>query len=196
MVTIANPGLYKQLLNFLSIKCHWIKVLYLSNRLSVIFSQTIIQFINVMINSSCLLSSLAFWHLAVVTFKDYNVINDVIGDIMSLDRYKTATKFNWFGDGWNFIAQFLGVDKWCLLFLCHTTFSGATTNTGTSTIILFSHPFITLVDCSLISLYTFMAHIEHSSSVVEYLLETEGPQDWASPASLCCVLEQDTFILA
>ena len=27
-------------------------------------------------------------------------------------------------------------------------------------------------------------------------LETEVRQDWASSASLCCVLEQDTFILA
>ena len=34
----------------------------------------------------------------------------------------------------NFIAQFLGVDKWWLFF-CHTTISGATTNTGTSTIL-------------------------------------------------------------
>ena len=27
-------------------------------------------------------------------------------------------------------------------------------------------------------------------------LETEGPRVQASPVSLCCVLEQDTFILA
>ena len=32
---------------------------------------------------------------------------------------------------------------------------------------------------------------ERSSSVVECLIETEGPQSQASPASLCCVLEQE-----
>ena len=52
---------------------------------------------------------------------------------MSQDIYYTTSKFNCFSNRWNFIAQFLDVDKWWLFF-CHTTISGATTNTSTSTI--------------------------------------------------------------
>ena len=37
---------------------------------------------------------------------------------------------------------------------------------------------------------------ERSGSVVSARLETEGPRVQASPVSLRCVLEQDTFILA
>ena len=37
---------------------------------------------------------------------------------------------------------------------------------------------------------------ERIGSVVKYLIDTEGPQVRASPASLRCVLEQDTLILA
>ena len=49
--------------------------------------------------------------MAAVTFSDNKVINDVSCDIMSLDRYKTTSNFNWFGNGWNFIAEFLEVDN-------------------------------------------------------------------------------------
>ena len=88
-----------------------------------------------------------------LTFKGYHVQwqlrhNDVIGDVMLQDDYHMTSKFNCFGNWWNFIAWFLGVDKWWLL-LCHTTISGATTNTGTSTIYyvnlkLYVTPFIWL----------------------------------------------------
>ena len=37
---------------------------------------------------------------------------------------------------------------------------------------------------------------EDSGSVVECLARDPGPRARASPASLCCVIEQDTFILA
>ena len=37
---------------------------------------------------------------------------------------------------------------------------------------------------------------EHSGSVVECLTQDRGAGVIASPVSLCCVLEQDTFILA
>ena len=37
---------------------------------------------------------------------------------------------------------------------------------------------------------------EHSGSVVECLTLDRGAVGSTSPASLCCVLEQDTFILA
>ena len=39
-------------------------------------------------------------------------------------------------------------------------------------------------------------HREHIGSVVECLTLDQGPQVRASLASLCCFLEQDTFILA
>ena len=49
--------------------------------------------------------------MATVTFKDNYVINDVICDLMSLNSFMMTSKFNGFGNGQNFFAQFIGVDK-------------------------------------------------------------------------------------
>ena len=38
-----------------------------------------------------------------------------------------------------------------------------------------------------------MVYREHSGSVVKRSIRGRGPWAGASPASLCCVLEQDTF---
>ena len=65
--------------------------------------------------------------MVAVTFKDNYVIMTSL--VRSCRRIFITRRANLIV----LVTQFLGFDKWLLLF-CHTTFSGATTNTGTSTI--------------------------------------------------------------